>query len=292
MFGLFSRSNEKKTDSSLQEDQVSVECIVCFENFTSEGKKRPKGLPCGHALCCECCDNITKKECPECNTGWIGDIKINIAMIRLIDAKFNKPKVTDEMIADKLKEVDAEKRAYMIKLEEEFKIKQTREEALREKEIDRIKLEEKSKYEREIDRLISEERARYGGEKLILQQEIENFKKRYESEKMKHSETAVLYKSCVDEIGRLNEINDSSSNLKIKIRKLYDENMALRNENGKLREEIERKSKEENEKRLREENEKIVREQNAKISDDEYSECNDCRGAYKYLYMGRCQSCQ
>lgn len=42
-----------------------MECGVCFNEFTIDGLNRPMTLvPCGHALCYDCCPKI--KNCPEC----------------------------------------------------------------------------------------------------------------------------------------------------------------------------------------------------------------------------------
>ena len=39
------------------------ECMVCFEELTD---KNTSVLNCGHLICKECKDKLTKKECPQC----------------------------------------------------------------------------------------------------------------------------------------------------------------------------------------------------------------------------------
>lgn len=42
-----------------------MECGVCFNEFTIDGLNRPMTIvPCGHALCYDCCPKIAN--CPEC----------------------------------------------------------------------------------------------------------------------------------------------------------------------------------------------------------------------------------
>ena len=47
---------------------TSMECPICFDNFTKEGNKCPKLLPCSHTLCATCLQQLGLLliDCPEC----------------------------------------------------------------------------------------------------------------------------------------------------------------------------------------------------------------------------------
>ena len=58
----------------MTEGTSSNECSVCLEEFTKEGDRCPKLLPCGHTLCVSCLGAVSQLislkgleiQCPEC----------------------------------------------------------------------------------------------------------------------------------------------------------------------------------------------------------------------------------
>ena len=143
-------------------------CTVCFDPYDTEGDKRPKALPCGHALCGACLAVLPKKLCPECRANIPANVPFHVAMIELLQSKFKPPPITKEMVADKIRQLEQE--FELVKLSEKEKAERDflvltqhcREEVEREKETIR---KDNDRITREAER--SQEEAKRRKELLI-----------------------------------------------------------------------------------------------------------------------------
>lgn len=50
--------------------ELKFECELCLENYNSYDKKPHSLVPCGHAICLSCCNNLTKPVCPFCRVKY------------------------------------------------------------------------------------------------------------------------------------------------------------------------------------------------------------------------------
>jgi hypothetical protein len=60
-------------------------CIICFEQYKTQGNHRPTCLPCGHSLCNSCCWQLPKQACPLCNTSFVRPVSFNYGLIDVIE---------------------------------------------------------------------------------------------------------------------------------------------------------------------------------------------------------------
>jgi transcriptional regulator NrdR family protein len=66
----------------------AIQCGLCLEQYTENGRRMPLNIPCGHSACMGCLENIRNSCCPFCRKKFSGTIKNfsrNLTVIGLID---------------------------------------------------------------------------------------------------------------------------------------------------------------------------------------------------------------
>ena len=196
------------------EDKIPdfLECPVCMEVYTMEGDRRPIALECGHSICGICLPALKKRFCPICRCcipEGSSYHTIMIDMIKLIQKKYSKPEVTDEMIADKLAEVEASNQELREKLERE-----------KQAEIEAYRIVLERDFKTRID-------AEAKTMTLVLQMEVEKYKAS-ESRAIKDKED--MLKSCKrqlrtarEEMKRVQIVSDHATNELIQERNKFDQ---------------------------------------------------------------------
>ena len=86
---------------------MSMQCPICFDNFTREGPKCPKLLPCSHTFCADCLQKLGRfiAECPECkqrHTKHADEFPTNTYILQIFDLKTQLRSQSHELIATRI----------------------------------------------------------------------------------------------------------------------------------------------------------------------------------------------